>query len=91
MHKTIKGLSDFASLTLLKSLSIKTDPKPLSRNHTRITKSRAVSSVVWGISLLLSKEQGLWIQVSVVYCISIFRCAQDTKALVSRGDAMLLG
>ena len=46
--------------------------------------------VVWGISLLLSKEQGLWSLVSVVYCISVVRCAQDAKALVSRGDAMLL-
>ena len=41
-------------------------------------------NVVWGIASLLSKEQGLKVQVSVVYCSSDIRCAQDTKALVSR-------
>ena len=41
-------------------------------------------SVVWGIASLLSKEQGLKVQVSVVYCSSDIRCAQDAKALVSR-------
>ncbi len=42
------------------------------------------SIVVWGIASLLSKEQGLKAQVSVVYCSSDIKCAQDTKALVSR-------
>ena len=45
---------------------------------------------MWGISYLLSKEQGLEVQGSVVYYISGIRCGQDAKALVSRGDAMLL-
>ena len=40
--------------------------------------------VVWGITSLLSKEQGLEVQVSVVYCSFGIRCAQDAKALVSR-------
>ncbi len=39
---------------------------------------------MWGIASLLSKEQELKVQVSVVYCVSDIRCAQDAKALVSR-------
>ena len=46
--------------------------------------------VVWGIASLLSKEQGLKVQVSAVYCVSVIRYAQEAKGLVSRGDAMLL-
>ena len=54
------------------------------------SKIRDADNVVVGISWLLSKEQGLRVQVSVVYCSYMLRCSQDTKALVSRGDAMLL-
>ncbi len=39
---------------------------------------------MWGITSLLSKEQGLKVQVSAVYCVSGIRCAQDARALVSR-------
>ncbi len=42
------------------------------------------------IASLLSKERGLKVQVSVIYCISDIRYVQDAKALVSRGDVMLL-
>ncbi len=47
-----------------------------------------VRTVVWGIASLLSKEQGLKVQVSVVYCSSGIRCAQDAKALVSRAKVI---
>ncbi len=59
-------------------------------NWTQVVFSVLNQPVVWGIACLLSKEQGLEVQVSVVYCISDIRCAQDAKAVVSRGDAMLL-
>ena len=48
-------------------------------------------AVVWGIASLLSKEQGLNFQVSVVYCVSDISCAQDAKALVSRVRVVFSG
>ncbi len=50
---------------------------------SQICRSPQGISVVWGIASLLSKEQGLKVQVSVVYCSSNIRWAQDEKALVS--------